>query len=120
MGSKQKLKLIEELNRCIERMSSVEATTLGLPDEVGDLRIVIKLDMDQIEYNRKGCLDYVYMPKESVEFNMRMVTNPLRRICRKSDVNFLIETPSRCYKSRKSTIKEFVGYDSPEVTLDIV
>lgn len=120
MSNEQKLKLIEELNRYVEGTSSIVSASLSVPDSIEFLRVVVELATDRVEYTHKGSRDYAYMPKDGMEFNMRLITNPLRRICRKSNVDFSIVTPSRYYKSRKSTIKEFMGYDSPEVTLAIM
>ena len=62
----------------------------------------------------------ILQTKAGQAFDLRLVINPLRRVCRKSDVDYTIRTPNRYYRTRKSTFKEFLGYESPEVILDII
>lgn len=119
MSLNHKLKVIEELNDLTNQMPAVAATTLVRPEAKSSLRIAIQLETDRVECMLKGSQGSVYMPKGS-SFDLRTITNPIRRIFKKSQIEFHISTPHRHYISRKSTVNEFMGYESPEILLDIL
>jgi len=120
MNINSKVKELESLINMVGEMPCVVSTRLGSPDGNGCLRVVIQLEMNRIEYSRNGSLGYVYMPKEGQTFDLRTLTNPIRKLCRTLQVEFSIVTPNRYYKSRKSTVNEFLGYESSEINLDLM
>lgn len=116
----QIVKVVSHLKDVARQMPFVQSTELGATSYFNEVRMVIRLDADCVEYERNGSRSFAYMPKQGPLFDLRKVTNPLRRACRELQLNFTIETPNRYYKSRKATVNEFLGYESPDVILDIV
>ena len=119
MSLSRKLKVIEELGNLANLMPAVAATKLVKPEIGSVLRIAIQLKTDRVECILKGSQGCVYMPRGG-SYDLRTITNPIRRIFKKSQVEFHISTPHRHYKSRKSTVNEFLGYESSEILLDIL
>lgn len=120
MDINSKVKELESLIYMVGQIPYVVSTRLGSSDGNGRLRVVIQMEMDRIECFRNGSSGYAYMPKEGQNFDLRTLTNPVRRLCRRLDVDFSIVTPNRYYKSRKATVNEFLGYESSEVNLDLM
>jgi hypothetical protein len=119
MTNNRKLQLLEELNKVVNQLPSVESCQLTSATAGSQFQIRVLLDTYPVERTWNGRKAHVHMPKAGV-FDLRLVTNPIRRIFKKSQVDIHISTPLRHYRSRKSTLNEFIGYESPEILLDIL
>jgi hypothetical protein len=118
MTTDSKFRLLEDLNRVVSQLPSVVSCQLGSTNVGGQLQIKVLLDTYSVECTRKGHKKHVHMPKNGV-FDLRLVTNPIRRVFRKAQVEYSITSPNRHYKSRSATVNEFLGYECPEIILDI-
>lgn len=120
MHQDNKLKALLDINDTLGRMPFVATTRLEEQGPSGSIRVVIKLDSEPVACLQKGTHGFAYLPKDEQLYDLRTLTNPLRRVCRKAHIDFIIEAPRRHYISRSSSIKEFAGYGSPEVILNII
>jgi len=120
MKYEKTIHILEALQDTLREMPMVASVRVERPYHVDSLRVVIELAFECVEYWKEGAAAHAFLPREGVVSDLRALTNPLRRFCRGKEVDFVIETPNRHYVSRKATCKDFVGYSSPEVILNIL
>lgn len=108
------LNFIESVRK-IEHVASCDVN--GSADN-GNLSIKVSLDATERKFEAKGKEAVAYMPEDGQRFDIRKVTNPIRRHGRKAGLT-AITTPTRLYTSRTSCVNEFEGLSSPYIHLEL-
>ena len=114
MCFEEKLRVIEKLDIQISKIDSVSYTRVEKVDQNGSLHVAIHLDAQHMAWNAKD----LYVPKMGLS-DLRLITNPVRRFFREREITCSITTPGRYYKARASCHREFLGYSSAKILLQV-
>lgn len=119
MNAEKILKIAYDIDQFANRNPKVSSARVVNISEDNCISISIRLDATSVEYRSPYGYKNAYIPR-SGEFDLRLLTNAIRRLLGKYQVDYSLNPPKRCYASRKTVNKQFLGYESPEIVLDLL